>query len=183
MTNIFSLGNKDSSKGTRKRIFGTTDCSETLGGGGGGVPRQEGKEISGNKLVKLPLLDLSSGLDLRMVSSSPMLGSTLGVVYLKNGGRRNKSGILLILLLCSLAFSLSFIFHFTLSPSSKAFQGHLFSPSTSGPKETQAFAFDPSLLPSYSFSSTPLLPHPPAAGSPSQRRGWSSCPRTSSVSL
>ena len=34
--------------------------------------------------VKHPTLDLSSGLDLRVVSSSPMLGSVLGMkVYLK----------------------------------------------------------------------------------------------------
>ena len=40
------------------------------------------------QLVEHPTLDLSSGLDLRVVSSSPVLGSTLGMkpfFFLKGG--------------------------------------------------------------------------------------------------
>ena len=33
--------------------------------------------------VKRPTPDLSSGLDLRVMTSSPVLGSVLGVIYLK----------------------------------------------------------------------------------------------------
>ena len=43
------------------------------------------------QLLKLPTLDLSSGLDLRVVSSSPTLGSTLGVksTYKKEKNKKN----------------------------------------------------------------------------------------------
>jgi len=51
------------------------------------------------QLVKPPTLDLSSGLDLRVVTSSPTMGSTLGVVPTQKKKKKiyNCKAILLIL--------------------------------------------------------------------------------------
>ena len=49
--------------------------------------------------VKLPTLDLSSGLDLRAVTSSPMLGSMLGVVPTQRKKKKRLKIALLILMI------------------------------------------------------------------------------------
>ena len=63
------------------------------------IKRQSG--APGCQWVKLMTLDFRSGLDLRVVSSSPALGSALGMkptLKKKNNNNQNCKGIIIILI-------------------------------------------------------------------------------------